>query len=324
MVTTGTCGPANGKQCGGNWGTCCNKSGSCGSGTGFCDSASCWSGNCTTGNSTDGTCGAGTGRSQVCNSIWGYCCASSGKCGDGPQFCGTGCQQAYGSCTENTPTPPPPGPGDISPDGTCGTAKGGFVCGGSPFGDCCSSSGFCGNSTDHCRPGSCQPDFGSCTAGDPISVDGLCGGAQRLTCKGSAFGDCCSSGGWCGSTDGHCKAGCQASFGTCTGSNFSADGSCGPDKGSKTCTGSGFGTCCSSAGFGGSMAAHCGSGCRPNFGTCKTGFNVSSDGTCGPEKGSKTCLSPGFGNCCSSAGFCGTTIAHCGSGCRPNFGTCGS
>jgi hypothetical protein len=48
--------------------------------------------------------------------------------------------------------------------------------------------------------------------------------------------------GYCGSTTAHCMAssGCQASFGTCTTSDLSPDGTCGGSNGYK-CKGSGFG-----------------------------------------------------------------------------------
>lgn len=109
---------------------------------------------------------------------------------------------------EATPT------GKVSTDGTCaGTA--GMTCAGSAFGDCCSSSGFCGSTTAYCGAG-CQAEFGTCTAGSgDISEDGICG-TNSKTCKGSLFGDCCSSSGYCGSSSDYCGTGCQASYGACT------------------------------------------------------------------------------------------------------------
>ncbi|KAK0627373.1 hypothetical protein B0T14DRAFT_135275 [Immersiella caudata] len=46
-----------------------------------------------------------------------------------------------------------------------------------------------------------------------VTVNGQCGGG--LTCLGSAFGDCCSEHGWCGSSADHCGPKCQAAFGRC-------------------------------------------------------------------------------------------------------------
>ncbi|RDW89567.1 hypothetical protein BP6252_01599 [Coleophoma cylindrospora] len=45
----------------------------------------------------------------------------------------------------------------------------------------------------------------------------------------------------------------------------------------------------------------------------------STDGTCST---SVTCLGSGFGNCCSANGFCGSDVAHCGTGCQAALGNC--
>ena len=48
-----------------------------------------------------------------------------------------------------------------------------------------------------------------------VSEDGSCG--NGVTCKGSSFGDCCSSHGYCGSGSDYCGTGCNQAFGTCGG-----------------------------------------------------------------------------------------------------------
>ncbi|TIA45828.1 glycoside hydrolase family 61 protein [Aureobasidium pullulans] len=48
-----------------------------------------------------------------------------------------------------------------------------------------------------------------------VSTEGNCG--NGVTCKGSSFGDCCSSHGYCGCSDQYCSAGCNSAFGTCGG-----------------------------------------------------------------------------------------------------------
>ncbi|KAM3071292.1 hypothetical protein ACMFMF_007763 [Clarireedia jacksonii] len=69
--------------------------------------------------------------------------------------------------------------------------------------------------------------------------------------------------------------------------------------------------CCSRYGWCGSTAAYCSSadGCQPGFGTCKV-YNVTSRGPtdhrCGHGVGS--CAS---NECCSFAGYCGTTEEYC-------------
>ncbi|KAF2850787.1 carbohydrate-binding module family 18 protein, partial [Plenodomus tracheiphilus IPT5] len=52
----------------------------------------------------------------------------------------------------------------------------------------------------------------------PISQNARCGASfGGQTCQGSKYGNCCSNHNYCGSSDDHCKIGCQASFGTCKG-----------------------------------------------------------------------------------------------------------
>lgn len=50
-----------------------------------------------------------------------------------------------------------------------------------------------------------------------VSTDGSCG--NGVTCKGSDFGDCCSSHGYCGSGRDYCGRGCNKAFGSCGGSH---------------------------------------------------------------------------------------------------------
>ncbi|PSN70572.1 hypothetical protein BS50DRAFT_597876 [Corynespora cassiicola Philippines] len=260
-------------------------------------------GNCTAASniSPDGTCGDTNGY-MCADSTLGSCCSSSGFCGSTTGYCRAGCQSKFGTCTGSNKT---------SPDGTCGGSNG-HTCKGSTFGDCCLSSGFCGSSTGHCAAG-CQASFGTCSTGSgTISTDGTCGGTKFLPCKGSEFCDCCSASGYCGSTTGHCEAGCQSMFGKCSSGagKIFTDGTCGGTKG-LTCTGSTFGNCCSKSGYCGSSTAHCKAGCQSTFETCSAGASkISTDGTFGGSKGF-ICTESGFGDCCSSSGYCGITTAHC-------------
>ncbi|KAH4376940.1 hypothetical protein HBH99_208780 [Parastagonospora nodorum] len=332
LSTDGLCGPQNGNtSCIETDMPCCNgETWKCGN-LDSCLPGTCYSGACLgfpSEYSMDGKCGS-QNKNLKCGGKWGSCCSAAGKCGTGEEFCGVNkCQS--GNCTMIIPswTPPEvsstsmpvavptPTAGSISPDGSCGgTNK--FVCKGSKFGDCCSSSGFCGSTTAHCTAG-CQVSFGNCTSTD-ISPDGTCGGTNKYKCKGSAFGDCCSSSGYCGSSTTHCTAGCQTGFGTCTGTSLSPDGTCGGSK-KYQCKGSGYGDCCSSSGYCGSTSGHCTAGCQGSFGTC-TVTDISPDGTCGGTNKYKCKGSP-FGNCCSSSGYCGDTTAHCQAGCQSQFGTC--
>jgi hypothetical protein len=116
----------------------------------------------------------------------------------------------------------------------------------------------------------------------PVSPDGSCGGADGYICLGSEFGDCCSAYGYCGSSTGHCTAGCLSAFGTCeeVSNKVSPDGSCGGANG-YVCAGSGFGDCCSAYGYCGSESGHCTAGCQGAFGTCESDtFSHLPSGSC--------------------------------------------
>ena len=72
---------------------------------------------------------------------------------------------------------------------------------------------------------------------------------------------------------------------------------------------------------------------QPPYGNCNApawpgapspGNNVTTDGSCGPANGGKTCTGASFGTCCSASGYYGSTTAHCSSGCQSGFGTCSS
>jgi peptidoglycan/xylan/chitin deacetylase (PgdA/CDA1 family) len=140
-------------------------------------------------------------------------------------------------------------------------------------------------------PASSTTSTSPTASGKTVSTDGTCGAAKGFTCQGSAFGTCCSQYNWCGTSTAHCGTGCQPGYGTCTGS----------------------GTTSSSTGGGTSTSS------GP---TTSPTAKVSVDGTCGGT-GGFTCKGSTFGNCCSQYGWCGSTTAYCGTGCQPNFGTCG-
>ncbi|KAF2874488.1 multicopper oxidase-domain-containing protein [Massariosphaeria phaeospora] len=102
---------------------------------------------------------------------------------------------------------------ELSHDGTCGN---GVSCMGSMFGGCCSASGKCGATLDHCGRG-CQPDYGYCQDRKGMrSPDGTCGGGLGYTCKGSDYGNCCSQYQYCGGSNEHCGVGCLSGFGDCS------------------------------------------------------------------------------------------------------------
>jgi len=210
---------------------------------------------------------------------------------------------SFKSCSSSTDN-------EISKNGECGKGKG--KC---PSGECCSKYGYCGTSDKHCKTG-CQSEFGTCKTNedDKISTNGECGKG-----KGKCpAGKCCSKYGYCGTSDKHCKAGCQSEFGTCKTNEddkISTNGECGKGKGKCPA-----GECCSKYGYCGTSDKHCKTGCQSEFGTCKSSSEkISTNGRCGKEDGK--CPS---GKCCSKYGWCGTSDQHCkaSQGCQKSFGEC--
>lgn len=127
--------------------------------------------------------------------------------------------------------------------------------------------------------------------GEP-TVQGRAVANNNTVCTGWSAGDCCSSGGWCGSSAAHCGNGCQSA--SCVIDGPTIDGSCGTLNGNSTCKGWPTGGCCSSSGWCGDTAALCGDGCLG--GPCYNGDGVYTPSgdvyispeiweTCNPEVG---------------------------------------
>ncbi|KAK3209831.1 hypothetical protein GRF29_44g732429 [Pseudopithomyces chartarum] len=170
-----------------------------------------------------------------------------------------------------------------------------------------------------------------------VSTTARCGAEVGLTCRGSNFGECCSSHGYCGSTPAYCQTGCQSGFGKCGTTSspnkpvakVSKDGRCGGYSG-YTCQGSTFGNCCNKNGYCGKTSDYCGTGCDSKFGTCGVKPSsskpcssskakptstrapsassyatpkVSNDAHCGAGNGKMTCMGSKWGNCCSKNGY---------------------
>ncbi|KAF2828277.1 hypothetical protein CC86DRAFT_348384 [Ophiobolus disseminans] len=128
-----------------------------------------------------------------------------------------------------------------------------------------------------------------------ISPDATCGGKTGYTCRGSTFGNCCSSSGWCGSSSAYCGTGCNPLAGTCTGQTSPVD------------------TCIVAA--------------APSATTqtapASAPLAMSKDARCGPDF-KQTCSNSVFGSCCSRYGYCGSTTSYCATGCQVGYGLCSS
>lgn len=256
--------------------------------------------------STDGTCGSQNGGTLCDPNATTYpaggCCSQYGYCGAGTAYCGAGCQSGCsGKVTTTSSAPPAHSSSPARSDGRCGSAFGNAVCDpNGPYGGCCSSAGWCGNTDAHCLPSNgCQSGCrgsstttagGSSPSGTSPRPDGRCGSAfGGATCDpNGAYGGCCSSAGWCGSTTAHClpSNGCQSG---CTVSTTSV-----PPP-STTSSGEPI---ISPTGGGGNNGGQ------------------TTDGTCGASNGNTVCGNWPQGGCCSQYGYCGDTSAHCGAGCQ--------
>ena len=120
----------------------------------------------------------------------------------------------------------------------------------------------------------------------PISKDGRCGSSVGTQCPS---GQCCSQYGYCGTSNAHCNAGCQAKYGLCKGTSTTKKATT-SKKATTTTTKK----------------------------ASSTNVSVSTDGKCGSNVGTK-CPS---GQCCSKYGYCGTTSDYCAAGCQTGFGNC--
>ncbi|KFY96783.1 hypothetical protein V498_02481 [Pseudogymnoascus sp. VKM F-4517 (FW-2822)] len=92
----------------------------------------------------------------------------------------------------------------------------------------------------------------------PTTTDGNCGKDHNYTMCGNGFGNCCSSGGWCGDSDSHCGSGCQSESGECTQGGPTTDGTCGVGNNGLECDLFESGPCCSNSGFCGFGSSWCG------------------------------------------------------------------
>ncbi|KAI0853609.1 carbohydrate-binding module family 18 protein [Daldinia vernicosa] len=120
-------------------------------------------------------------------------------------------------------------------------------------------------------------------------------------------------------------------------SDVSPDETCGVEKAGDnngyTCPGEK--KCCSANGYCGSTDEYCLKtvGCQSKYSNATAacidpidGETISPDGTCGSEGAGQygyRCPTEG-GSCCSIAGYCGNTTAHClaAEGCQSAYGEC--
>ncbi|KAK4242565.1 hypothetical protein C8A03DRAFT_40064 [Achaetomium macrosporum] len=142
----------------------------------------------------------------------------------------------------------------VSTDGRCGN---GVTCAGTRFGSCCSAFGYCGSGEDYCSvDNGCQVAWGSC---DDDGTGATTTTRTTLATRSSTIAPSISKS----------SSSAQPTQTGGGGLAVSTDGLCGPEV-KQTCTGSSFGTCCSSAGKCSSNTISCLAilGCQKGYGSC--------------------------------------------------------
>jgi len=253
-------------------------------------------------------CGSGIGSCPK-----GYCCSKYGYCGKTEDYCGTGCQTKFGVCTTGNNTK---NTKKVSKNGRCGSSFGSC-----PNSKCCSKYGYCGTSDAHCGTG-CQSEFGKCNKKATKKTTTTKKATKKTTTTKKATKKTTTT-----TTKKSVVKTTKKTTTTTkktttvTSKKTSTNGLCGGKNG--VCPDD---LCCSQYGYCGSSDEYCGKGCQSEFGKCgKKNTNssaskkVSTNGQCGGNNG--VCPND---LCCSKYGYCGTSDAHCGTGCQSEFGKCGS
>ncbi|PHU23499.1 hypothetical protein BC332_08606 [Capsicum chinense] len=181
-----------------------------------------------------------------------------------------------------------------------------------PPGSCCNWDGICGNTEEYCGRSFCQKQ---CPPPPPLAPPppnppGRCGWqAYGTKCPP---GLCCSTSGWCGSTEKYCAKGrCQSQ---CKSTLTPHDN---PIIGKRECGYQGCyklcppGSCCSWLGWCGTTEKYCSpkncqSQCPPI--PPPPPPPPYAPGRCGRQADGRKCP-PGL--CCSASGWCGTTKFYC-------------
>jgi Chitin recognition protein len=146
--------------------------------------------------SLDGACGGSSGFTCL-NSPYGSCCSEHNWCGSASDYCGDGCQSAFGLCGVTDSSHPAPTPVRTVPSSSLARPK----------------------TASSTLASSSPAPVGKLVA----STNGKCGKGTDMTCSGSKYGTCCiqffaNQPGQCYAEEKLCnsfKANCAAEYGTC-------------------------------------------------------------------------------------------------------------
>ncbi|KAH9238683.1 carbohydrate esterase family 4 protein [Colletotrichum gloeosporioides 23] len=270
------------------------------------------------------------------------CCSVNGWCGSTNAYCGSGCQSKFGNCGSNAGSS---STGRTSSTSRRSTSSSSSRTSSSSRGSSStartssSSSSRVSSSSSRSSTGTSRTSSSSSTRSSPGSssrtsatgsVTAATTGSTSRTGTSSLTRSSSVSGSTSGSVSGSTSRSTSSASGSSTGSTGSATAA--------SVSGSSTGSASSSASASGSVSAQSGSSTasgtasgsssasRSSTGTAalpSSTLPVSDNGECGSNNG-RTCIGYSQGSCCSQYNYCGSTDAHCGTGCQSVFGTCGS
>ncbi|KAH6868812.1 hypothetical protein BKA58DRAFT_201282 [Alternaria rosae] len=165
---------------------------------------------------TDGSCGGTSGFTCV-GFADGECCSQYGYCGKTTDYCGTGCNPLFGNCAGSS------GASSAAPVSSSAAASTAAPSTAAPTTVATSTRPVITSTSTSTRATatstrtSSAPAATSSAAGLKVSKNRMCGARSQQTCKGSAWGNCCSPAGICGNSLLSCMKmfGCQPGFGDC-------------------------------------------------------------------------------------------------------------
>ncbi|KAL5464634.1 hypothetical protein PMIN07_004362 [Paraphaeosphaeria minitans] len=199
-----------------------------------------------------------------------------------------------------------------SPDGRCGSPTG-FNCFGKIDGSCCSAHGWCGFSASHCGAG-CQGDFGICDEGSSGKASNGTSTSSKVASKASSTGKAPNR------TSSKASSKSSSSDKATTSSTGKTPNSTSSKASSKTFSSNKATSSASRTGKASSSSAPAPSNASAT--SAPKQVMLSPNGQCGGDEGYH-CHGFAAGSCCSSAGWCGSSPSHCGTGCQSGFGSCG-
>ncbi|TLD24006.1 hypothetical protein PspLS_06969 [Pyricularia sp. CBS 133598] len=243
-------------------------------------------------------------------SIFGDCCSQYNTCGSTTEYCGSGCQGAYGKCAkpnifaneklEFEPELKTSVKKTTSTNTTSNTST--------------SKSTSTSTSSSQSRKTSTSTSNAPLRTDFPLTPNGHCGPKVNTICKGSVFGDCCSEYNYCGNGPDYCGAGCQSAFGRC--------GDAPVEPKAATTSPSSQPPKVATNPVSSSSTSSSTAPSNNNTPAANVKLAVSGDGSCGGKDAKFTCTGGIFGECCSQYNFCGNSKDHCSTGCQIDFGRC--